>query len=85
VLAALGAQLVPQEKTPNWPQWSGEAFLRADVDIIIAAEGEASAQALAGLTHARVVHAGRPILMQPGPALVDDIAALRSALAQEAR
>lgn len=83
VVIAGGVPAVPRD-APAWPSWSLESLLAARVDVVIAAEGEAGAEALRarlavlarGGQPIVVVAAKDPILMRPGPTLQEDVATL---------
>jgi iron complex transport system substrate-binding protein len=78
-----GLSAVPAD-APGWPTWSLEALLAARPEVVVAAEGSASAARLRGLLRGagptaagvRVVSAADAILMRPGPTLHDDVATL---------
>lgn len=83
IVIAGGVPAVPRD-APAWPSWSLESLLASSVDVVIAAEGEAGAEALRARTAvlARggqpivIAAATEPILMRPGPTLQEDVATL---------
>jgi iron complex transport system substrate-binding protein len=73
---------------PLWPHLSLEALLSQKPDVVLVLEGEATASvvradlsALAKDRRPLVVTARDPILMRPGPSLVDDLDVLERMLA----
>jgi iron complex transport system substrate-binding protein len=88
-LAIAGLTSVVAADAPMWPTWSTETLSTSGVEVIIAAEGPDAAAALRALVarvvpaqrRPRVVASTRPILMRPGPALVDDLATVGALLA----
>jgi iron complex transport system substrate-binding protein len=71
---------VPKD-APMWPVWSAESLAASHVDILLAANGpddKAKLEALVARAFPSgqkpaVVSSSRPILMRPGPSLVDDL------------
>ncbi len=86
IIRALGATSVVPDSAPSWPQWPNEAVLRAQPDVIVAAQGDVAAQTLrAAFPALRVVSAGRALFMRPGPMLGDDAVACATLLDGVAR
>lgn len=87
-LAVAGLRLAVPADAPMWPVWSAESLRAAGADVLVAAEGADAAIKLRALVERalpegkrpRVVAAPGPILMRPGPALVDDLATLGALL-----
>ena len=87
-LAIAGLTLAVPADAPMWPVWSAESLRAARADVLVSAEGPDAAKALQKLVERalpegkrpRVVAAAGPILMRPGPALVEDLATLGALL-----
>lgn len=87
IVVAGGVPAVPRN-APAWPSWSLESLLAARVDVVIAAEGDAGAEALSarlavlarGGQPLIITAASGPILMRPGPTLHEDVATLAGLL-----
>lgn len=88
-LAIAGLTSAVPADAPMWPVWSAESLASTRVEVLVAAEGPQAAAQLRALVE-RVVPAGRrprivastgPLLMRPGPALVEDLALLGALLA----
>lgn len=85
VLALTGLTSAVPPGAPLWPAWSVESVAAARVDVLLLAEGPAHAPALRALLaraglKAQVVAPPRPVLMRPGPALIEDAALLATVL-----
>lgn len=89
ILALTGLAPAFSPDAPLWPVWSVESLAATGPEILVAAEGPEAARRLLALVERalpparrpRVLAPSRPILMRPGPSLIEDLAELGALLA----
>jgi len=87
IARTLGARRALDDTAPAWPVLSLESIAARAPDVVLVLEGATAAAvvereltALPAAKRPRVFSTERPVLMRPGPALVDDLDALEAAL-----
>lgn len=85
VIARTGLWSAVPPEAPLWPTWTVEALATSRVAVLVAAEGPVQAEHLRTLvarakSRAVVVAPSRPVLMRPGPGLIEDAPVLAAAL-----
>jgi iron complex transport system substrate-binding protein len=86
-LSWIGAHSAVQPSSPSWPVWSLEDVAAAHLDVLVVAEGAEVATRVRqelcpalGTRCPRLVFGQEPLLMRPGPHMIDDAAALQKLL-----